>query len=630
MTFIKKIFLKFLIVIRGFIWLVFGGNVKKFSKIWAAYKFGGLRFCWYRAVEKFSESNIKYDHKVNQLSREESESLINQSEKNPLISIVTPVYKVETKWLEKCIDSIVKQHYENWELILVDDASDSEDIKHTMTSKSKRDDRIKIFFKDQNSGIAGATNFGIEKAKGDFIGFLDHDDELTPDALTWIVWAINKHPEALWFYSDEDKVSVKEKYYGPHFKPDFSRECLLSNMFTCHFSVYSSEIIKEVNGLRLGFDGAQDHDLALRLSEIVPQNKVIHIPRVLYHWRAIPGSAAMFIEEKPKAPESGRKAVRDALERRNLKGIVTSNKICPTLYQIEFQPVTFPEVTIIIPTRNSLSLVEKCLNSLKTHTKYPNYNIIIIDNHSDDEKFLEYLRMEESQSAIKVIKYDKPFNHSEMNNIAVKSVNSDLIVFMNNDIEIISENWLEQLVAVVTIDDTIACTGCLLIYENMTVQHGGIILGLHGLAGHSHQYTYSLTPGYNCRLMAVQEMSAVTAALMILKKSAFESIGGFDSQRYPTLLNDVDLCLRFRKAGFRCLYNPMVKAYHYESRTRPIRAEEHKYREMFKMQYSELLQYDPFYNPNLSLNNLKFYGLRDFPVSEQIKKPAKYKEKSIQ
>jgi len=618
MIILKKIYTTLIIIFRGFLWLFFGGNVRKFSKIWSAYKYGGLRLCWYRAIEKFSEVNIRYDHKSNQLSRSQSDFLAKQFKKKPLISIVTPVYKVETKWLEKCIDSVIGQYYENWELILVDDASESENIKQVMKDRASRDQRVKIFFREQNSGIAGATNFGIAQIKGDYIGFLDHDDELTLDALTWIIWAINKNPEGLWFYSDEDKVSEKDGYYGPHFKPDFSKECILSNMFTCHFSVYSSEIIRKVNGIRLGFDGAQDHDLALRISEIVPQHKVVHIPRVLYHWRAIPGSAAMFTEEKPKAPASGRKAVEDALERRKLKGIVTSNKICPTLYQIEFQPNNYPDVTIIIPTRNSLALLEKCIESIRNHTKYPNFKILVIDNQSDDKKFLEYIRDEQSRSALDVIKYDKPFNHSDMNNIAVNSVKSELIVFMNNDIEIISDNWLEQLVATVNSDESVACAGCLLVYENNTVQHGGIVLGIHGLAGHSHQYLYSDSPGYNCRLLAFQEMSVVTAALMIIKKTVFEKIGGFSIQKYPTVLNDVDLCLRFRKAGYRCLYNPMVKAYHHESRTRPISDTEHKYRARFKEDYGNILAYDPFYNPNLSLNHNTFYSLRDFPVSEQI------------
>ncbi len=627
MSFIRKICLFFKVLFHGIIWLFFGRNVRKFLKIWSTYKYGGIRLCWERAKEKFRTIYYPYDHKRNQLTDTQSDFLFKKFKKKPLISIITPVYRIDTKWLEKCINSVAEQHYSNWELILVDDASGRADIEELLKSRASQDERIIVVTLERNSGIAAATNFGIQHAKGEFIGFLDHDDELTPDALTWIIWAVNKYPEALWFYSDEDKISPKDKCYGPHFKPDFSPELLLSNMFTCHFSVYSTRIINQVKGIRLGFDGAQDHDLALRVSEIVPANKIIHIPRILYHWRSIPGSAALFTGEKPKAPESGRKAVREALERRNLKGSVTSNKICPTLYQIEFQPQNYPDVSIIIPTRNSLSLLRKCLDSLRVKTNYPNYEVIVIDNQSSEPKFLEYIRQQQSDGLIKVIRYDKPFNHSEMNNIAVKSVNSELVVFMNNDIEIITDNWLEQLVATVTLEKNLACVGCLLLYGNKTVQHGGIILGIHGLAGHSHQYIYGELPGYNCRLQALQEISAVTAALLIVKKSAFEKVGGFLSNKYPTLLNDVDLCLRFRKEGFRCLYNPMVRAYHHESKTRPIKAKDLEYREIFRKEYCGILQNDPFYNPSLSLDNQVFEGFRAFSPEEQIPELAEFDKK---
>jgi O-antigen biosynthesis protein len=613
----------FNVLFRGIVWLPFGRNVRKFSKVWSTYKQGGLRLCWARAKEKFGNAQFPYESNANQLSVGQSEFLIESFKNKPLISIITPVYNVDTKWLRKCIESAAKQYYKNWELILVDDASQSDEIKQTMESLANEDNRIRVYFLEKNSGIAAATNFGISHAKGEFVGFLDHDDELTPDALTLIVWSINEYPDALWFYSDEDKISHDDKCYEPYFKPDFSPELLLANMFTCHFSVYHTKVLKQVGGLRLGFDGAQDHDLALRISEIVPAGKIIHVPRVLYHWRSISGSAAMYADEKPLASESGRKAVTEALQRRGVKGNVTSNKLRKTIYMIDFQPKSFPEVTIIIPTRNSLTLLKNCLNSLRRNTKYPNYKVLVIDNQSDDIEFLDYIRQKQSEDSIKVIKYDKPFNHSEMNNIAAESVDSELVVFMNNDIEMISENWLEQLVGTVNIDRTIACAGCLLLYKNKTVQHGGIILGLQGLAGHAHQYILGELPGYNGRLQTLQEMSAVTAALMIVKKDVFEKICGFHADRYPTLLNDVDLCLRFRKAGYRCIYNPIVKAYHYESKTRPIMANEHEYREKFKKEYGEILMNDPFYNPNLSLNNAQFQDFRPFPITEQIPALAK-------
>lgn len=605
-------------MVRAIWWLFFRPQRRKFAKVWVIYKFGGVKLCWHRAVERFGRKEFLYEPFQNQLSPSQSEYLLAKCPVQPLFSIIVPVYKIDCKWLEKCICSVVGQHYRNWELILVDDASKRDDLKQLMNAWALKDRRIHVYYLEQNCGIAGATNFGIKQAGGEFIGFLDHDDELTPDALTWVVWALNKHPDALWFYSDEDKISPIGDYHLQYFKPDFSRELLLSNMYTCHFSIYSARILNEVGGIRPGFEGAQDHDLALRISEIVSREQVVHIPRVLYHWRTIPGSAAMSIEEKPLAPISGRKAVEEALKRRNLKGYVTSNKLCPTLYQIKFQPTSFPKVSIIIPTKNSLSLMKRCLNSLRGHTNYPNYSIVVIDNQSDDKSFLEYVTGEQSKGLIKVIKYDQPFNHSDMNNVAVKNTDSDFIVFMNNDVEIISENWLEQLVAVINMDTSIAAVGGLLQYPNGTVQHGGIILGLNGVVGHAHKHTDVKYIGYFGRIFCLQEMSGVTAALSLVRRSAFELVGGFNAERYPTTFNDVDLCIRLRERNFRCIYNPMVKAIHYESKTRPITMEQSIYQRRLIEDYSEILSNDPFYNPNLSLDNEQFRGFRPFPIEEQI------------
>lgn len=584
--------------------------------------------CWYRAIETFDIKRRTFQYKAsrNQLSRSQSDYILAKCANRPLFSIIVPVYKVKRKWLEKCICSVICQHYRNWELILVDDASRREDLKKLMNTWALRDSRVHTYYLETNCGIAGATNFGIRQAKGEFIGALDHDDELTPDAITWVVWSLNKHTGALWFYSDEDKISPSGEYYGPHFKPDFSPEFLLSNMYTCHFRVYSRDVLKKIGGLRKGFDGSQDHDLALRLSEVVPRDKIVHIPRVLYHWRAIPGSAAMGIAAKPNAPSVGRKAVAEALKRRKLKGKVTSYEICPTIYQIEFEPSEFPKVSIIIPTKNALSLIRKCITSVRKYTNYPNFEIVVINSDSDEPELLEYLTEEQSENRIEVMHYNKPFNHSEMNNIAAASVDSEFVLFMNNDIEVVSEKWLEQLVAVTQLDESIAVVGGLLLYPNGMVQHGGIILGLYGTAGHAHKYIYSSVPGYLGRLHALQEMSGITAALALVRRSSFEHIGGFDSSRYPTLYNDVDLCIRLRKEGYRCIYNPMVRAIHYETKTRPVVAEDFLFKKRLVDDYSEILKNDPFYNPNLSLNNEQFCGFRPFPVEDQIPELANMSE----
>jgi len=572
----------------------------------------------HRAIQIFGRRKSSYDPIRNQLSRSQSEYLLIQCSNKPLFSIIVPVYKIKCKWLEKCISSVVSQHYMNWELVLVDDASKKDDLKQLMNAWASRDSRVHAYYLEQNSGIAGATNFGIKQTSGEFIGFLDHDDELTPDALTWFTWYINKYNNAKWFYSDEDKITKTGKCCRPHFKPDFSPEFLLSNMYTCHFSVYAAEILNKAGGLREGFDGSQDYDLALRLSEIVRRENVIHVPRVLYHWRQIPGSAASNIDAKPQAPSMGRRAVAEALQRRGLKAKVSSYELCPTVYQIEFEPSEFPKVSIIIPTKNALTLVKRCIDSVREYTNYSNFEVVVIDNASDAPEFLKYVRKEQSENRIKLIRYNKPFNHSEMNNIAVASVDSEFVIFMNNDVEIISEKWLEQLITVTQLDKSIAVVGGLLLYSNGLVQHGGMILGIYGTAGHAHKYVHSGLLGYLGRLQTIQEVSGITAALALVRRSSFEHVGGFDGNRYPTLYNDVDLCIRLRKKGYRCIYNPMVRAIHHETKTRTVNSEELIYKQNLISDYAELLNCDPFYNPNLTLNNEQFHGFRLFPVEDQI------------
>jgi glycosyltransferase involved in cell wall biosynthesis len=610
--------IKYIVIfLRVLLWTLFGTKRRKFSKVWATYKYGGVRLCWHRAVEKFSQQQ-KYTHKENQLSHAQSNYILSLFPNTPLFSIIVPVYKVDKKWLDKCIGSVINQHYRNWELILVDDASEEDDLKELIAANASQDNQIKTYVLKENSGIAEATNFGIRQAKGQFIAFLDHDDELTPDALTWVTWALNKNPDALWLYSDEDLITTTGKCHSPYFKPDFSPEFLLSNMFTCHFSVYAAHILNEAGGIRKGFDGSQDHDLALRLSEIIQKEKIIHIPRVLYHWREVPGSTAAGVTAKPKAPFAGRKAVAEALQRRRIKGKITSYGLSATIYQVEFKPSELPKVSVIIPTKNAISLVKKCIDSVREFTDYPNYEIVVINNASDDPEFLKYLEMEQSENKVEVVHYDKPFNHSEMNNIAAASFNSEFVLFMNNDIEIISEKWLEQLVGAAQLDKSIAVVGGLLLYPNNQVQHGGIILGLVGTAGHAHKYTHSGLPGYFGRLHTLQEMSGITAALALIRCSSFIDVNGFDSNRYPTLYNDVDLCIRLRKNGFRCIYNPRVRAIHHETKTRTIDPKDMLYRQRLADDYSEALNNDPFYNPNLALNNEKFRGFRRFPVEDQL------------
>jgi GT2 family glycosyltransferase len=535
-------------------------------------------------------------------------------EHNPLVSLVIPVYKVEPRWLDLCLRSVAAQYYENWEAVLVDDGSHQTKLTRLISDWQSRDSRIRVIRLETNRNISAATNAGIEIAKGEYIGFVDHDDELTPDALTWFIASINEHPEAKWLYSDEAVISPQGKYLNLHLKPDYSPEFLLSAMYTCHLSLYAAYLVRDVGGMRIGFEGAQDHDLALRISERIHRTEVVHIPRVLYKWRAIETSTAANGNIKPQALSAGQKAVTEALARRGIRGTVTPSIHCSSMYEIALEPKFYPRVSIIIPTRNGLADLKKCLDSLHQKTNYPDYEVVIIDNQSEDPEALAFLRNEDAAGRLRILVYDKPFNHSAMNNLAVATCASEYVLLMNNDVELISENWLESLVGTIQLDDSIAGVGAKLLYPDGTIQHGGMILGIGGQAGHAHRFVADDDPGYLGRACLLNEFSGATAALLLLTKTAFEQVGGFDEREFPTSFNDTDLWIRLQRAGYRCLYNPFVKAYHYESKTRKTpRAEEAEYEHRLKSRWKSELENDRFYNPNLALDNEVFYHHRPFP-----------------
>ena len=551
----------------------------------------------------------------NQLMRDQAEHLQDSLERQPRISIVVPVYRIEPRWLDLCIGSVVNQYYRNWELVLVDDCSREPALTELMADWAAREDRIRLVPLEENQNISGATNAGIKNASGEFIGFLDHDDELTPDALTWIIAYLNRHPEARWFYSDEAIISPEGQCLNLHLKPDYSPEFLLSAMYTCHLSVYAADLIREVGGMRLGFEGSQDHDLALRISEKIRRDQVVHVPRVLYLWRAVESSTAADVDCKPNAVIAGRRAVEEALGRRGIRGSVLSSPYCSSMYQIKLQPQRFPAVSIIIPTKNGLSDLTTCLDSLHKKTQYPDYEVIVIDNQSDDPQVLAYLDREQQAGRLRVLRYREPFNHSAMNNLAVASSESEYVVFMNNDVDLISQAWMETLIATAELDPSIAGVGAKLLYPDNAVQHGGILLGICGLAGHAHRFAEDEDPGYLCRANLLNEFSGATAALLLMRKSAFEEVGGFDELLFPTSFNDVDLWLRLQAAGYRCLYNPFVKAYHYESKSRKTpRPMETEYENRLKEKWKTELANDRFYNPNLGLDNELFFNHRPYPI----------------
>ncbi len=603
-----------LIFIRAVSWLFFSPNPRRFANVWITYKAGGLHACFIRAIDSFSDINRTYRPCQNELTSLQSEYLFSQCSRKPLISILLPLSDAtSSNYLKKSIISVQSQHYKNFELIFVQQNDCLQPKTKQLVEATIRNDNRFYLCHSPLKTPGARLNCGLKKAMGQFTTFLNPYDELSPDALSWFTWTLNTHPNAVWFYSDEDRISSRGKFSSPNFKPDFSAELLLSFMFTDNMSIYSADILSKINGFTENSDLDIYHDIALRLSEIILPEKIIHIPRILYHRRR-----SGLLAENRSAPKTGSKAVWKAMARRSLKGQVATHKLCPTLYQIKFEPVSTPKVSILIPTRNCLELLRRCILLLRNHTHYANYEIVIIDNRSNDPALHQYLRHEQSKNLFNVISYDKPFNHSDMNNLAVRSVDSDFVVFMNDDIEIVSNNWLEQFVATMQLDKSIANVGALLLYPDGIVQHGGMIMGIKGIAGHAHKYMRTKTLGYNKRLFALQELSGVTSAFSFVRTSAFKEISGYNAERYPTSFNDVDLCIRLRKYGFRCIYNPMVRAIHHESRTRPITKDEFVFRRRLTEDHSYILCRDPFYNPNLTLHNEQFKGFRPFPIEEQI------------
>lgn len=528
---------------------------------------------------------------------------ISQFSYKPLISIIVPVYNVDEKWLRKCIESVRNQLYPNWELCIADDASPKKHIREVLNEYMQLDSRIKVVFREENGHISECSNSALAIANGEFVGLLDHDDELAIDALYENVKLLNKHPNADLIYSDEDKITEEGERHSPFFKPDWSPDLLLSQMYICHFSIYRKSIIDQIGGFRKGYEGSQDHDLALRFTELT--DAIYHIPKILYHWRSIPESTASGAVVKNYSDDSGYKALQDAVIRRGLHAKVERIDI-PNAYILRYQPIGDPLVSIIIPTRNMADILEKCLTSIFTKTNYPNFEVIIADNGSNEEETIQLFNKwkEKEPNRFRVIRIDIPFNYSKINNIAVSEAKGELILLLNNDVEVISENWITDM-AGQAVREQIGAVGACLLYPDNTIQHAGVVLGIGGVAGHSHKYFDADDYGYFSRLKLVSNYSAVTAACLMVRKSIFEEVEGLEED-LQVAFNDIDFCLKIREKGYYNIFLPQVKLYHYESKSRGHEDTPEKIRrfngevDYMKKKWGAQLENDPFYNVNLT------------------------------
>jgi len=549
------------------------------------------------------QSWIEHYEQPNRLQMLELKRRARSLPHKPLISVLLPTYNTPRKWLTAAIESIRRQTYSNWELCISDDASTNPEVRQVIDSYVRRDSRIKATYRDVNGHISASSNSALALARGEFVALLDHDDEFSPVALYALALELNRSPDLDLIYSDEDKIDEHGGRYDPYFKSDWNPDLLTAQNCVSHLGVFRTERLREIGGFQEGVEGCQDWDIALRVTEGIPASRIRHIPRVLYHWRAIPGSTALALEEKNYIDRTGRKMLTDHFERLGVQAEVTP--VEGGHWRIRYALSHKPLVSIIISTRNQAALLKRCIDSVRQKTSYSNYELLIVDNESDEAESLDYLR-DLSRQGIRVLPYRRPFNYSAINNFAAREASGELLCFLNNDMEVITPEWLEEMVSHASRAE-IGAVGAKLYFPDKTLQHIGIILGLGGPAGHVLYKFNGNTGGYYNRARLVCNYSAVTAACMVLRKALFEEVAGFDEQNLPVSYNDVDLCLRLQAAGYRNLYTPFSQFYHYESASRgDDAAGANRSRARGEMEYmwtrwGKLLLYDPGYNPSLSL-----------------------------
>lgn len=565
----------------------------------------GMKEFWVKLTERFQADDVDYkewyeNHRVLEKDLEEQKSV--HFLKEPLISIIVPIYNTPITFLRQMIDSVQQQSYAKWELCIGNASPEKQEIRQVL-EEYKSDKRIKEIAILENKGIAENTNKAMTISEGEFIGLLDHDDLLAPNALYEVVKALNENNLAEVVYTDEDKVTADlEEHFRPHFKPDFNLDLLRSNNYICHFFVASRDLIKRVGGFRPEFNGAQDYDLILRCTEQAKQ--IVHIPKILYHWRVHKASTADNPASKMYAFDAGKRAIEEHLVRCRTKGTVQHTKDLG-FYRVKYEVCGEPLVSIIIPNKDQSEALKKCLDSIREKTSYRNYEIIIVENNSEEpETFAFYKKI--AGEKIKIVTWEGEFNYSAINNFGVRHARGDYLLLLNNDVEIINGDWLTEMLSHCQRKE-VGIVGAKLYYPDNTIQHAGIIIGIGGVAGSVFVGLPRAFSGYLHKASIQLDLSAVTAACMLVKRSVFEQVGGLE-EKLKVAFNDVDFCLRVREKGYLVVYDPYAELYHYESKTRGAEDTKEKIRrfqteiEYMRSHWIGLLKKgDPYYNCNLSL-----------------------------
>ena len=549
-------------------------------------------------------------------------------EYNPLISVIIPVYNVKADYLEECIKSVLEQSYENFEICIADDNSSLVETKEIL-KKYENHPKIKIVYRKENGMISKCMNSAAELANGEYIGFLDNDDVLDVNALYYMVKEINQNKKLDFIYSDEDKLDENGKLCDPFFKPDWSPDTLLSLNYICHFTLIRKKIFDDIGGFRSEYDGSQDYDLFLRATERT--SEIGHVAKILYHWRKSATSTAANNDNKDYARLAGKKALEDALRRRNIDGKVLLDEKSP-YYIVQYNLQEEPKISIVIPTKDHKQILEQCIDSIFQKTKYHNYEVIVVDNNTTEGDAVEYLKyIEKKYDKLKVIHDGSEFNYSKINNKAIEKLDTDYVVLLNNDTEVITDEWLNIMVGYAS-QQHVGCVGVKLLYPDETIQHAGVILGLGGVASHAYVGADRNDLGYAGRLRVPYDYSANTAACIMISKKKYDEVNGLD-ENLKVAYNDVDFNIKLLKKGYYNVFLPQVELFHYESKSRGFDTVGEKKKRFEKEEsymydkWGKDIYNDKFYNSNLSLkgwfmldkfsnNSLNNCNLRSFDGNE--------------